>query len=65
MQITIIRDKCIGSGNCVMEADHVFAQSDEDGKVVLLIAEPVETERAMQAAMLCPVGAIMIDGVVP
>ena len=65
MKIEILRDKCIGSGNCVLQAENIFSQSDEDGKVLLLHGELSDDLNAVEAAMLCPVGAILIDGQVP
>lgn len=66
MKVEILRDKCVGSGNCVELAGQRFAQSDEDGKVVLLgSVEMPDDPDVVQAAMLCPVGAILIDGQLP
>lgn len=30
------RDRCIGAGQCVLAAPHVFDQSDHDGRVLIL-----------------------------
>jgi ferredoxin len=62
MHITVDRDRCCGSGNCVMTAPDVFDQGDADGLVVLREADPpgIEDERVRRAAHLCPAGAIMI-----
>jgi len=65
MKIEILRDKCISSGNCVQMAEQVFGQSDEDGKVILVNGPDTDDEDVREAAMLCPVGAILIDGEVP
>ena len=66
MKVEILRDKCVGSGNCVELAGKMFAQSDDDGKVVLIGQEEMpEDPDVIQAAMLCPVGAILIDGQLP
>lgn len=66
VKIEILRDKCVGSGNCVDLAGRVFAQSEEDGKVVLVAGDDMAEDRAViEAAMLCPVGAILIDGELP
>jgi ferredoxin len=35
MRFTVDRDRCIGAGNCVMNAPDLFDQ-DDDGLVVLL-----------------------------
>jgi len=65
MKIEILRDKCISSGNCVELAGGVFGQSEEDGKVILIASDESEDPNAREAATLCPVGAILIDGEVP
>lgn len=65
MKVEISRDKCIGSGNCVLEAEHLFSQSEDDGKVLLPDGYETDDPKAIEAAILCPVGAIMIDGKIP
>jgi ferredoxin len=66
VKITILRDKCVGSGNCVELAGRFFDQDYDDGKVVLLGSDDVpEDSEVRQAALLCPVGAILIDGMEP
>jgi ferredoxin len=65
VKIQILRDKYIGSGNCVLEAEHLFTQSEEDGKVLLNDGDETDDPKAVQAAILCPVGAITIDGKLP
>jgi ferredoxin len=60
--VRIDREKCIGSGQCVLTAPDVFEQREEDGTVVLLDAEPSpgSYEDVRQAAGLCPAAAIAI-----
>lgn len=60
MRIEIDQDKCCAAGQCVLAADDLFDQRDEDGVVVLLEATPPETalDRAREAAALCPAAAI-------
>ena len=65
MKIEIVRDKCVASGNCVELAGKIFAQSEEDGKVILIFGDETEDPDVIQAAMLCPVGAILINGELP
>ncbi len=59
MRITIERDKCCSSGNCVRRAPLVFDQ-DDDGIVILLETELSEqtADDARAAADLCPTSAI-------
>ncbi|MFE9207347.1 ferredoxin [Micromonospora sp. NPDC007230] len=61
-RIRVDRDRCCGSGNCVVTAPEVFDQ-DDDGLVVLRRAEPAPdaADRVRQAADLCPSGAISLD----
>ena len=40
MKITVDQDKCVSSGQCVLNAADVFDQRDEDGVVVLLDDSP-------------------------
>jgi ferredoxin len=62
MRVTVDREVCIGSGNCVRLAGDVFDQDEVEGVVVLLIEEPsVEREASVrEAAATCPTGAITI-----
>ncbi|MEV4275069.1 ferredoxin [Actinoplanes xinjiangensis] len=61
MQIAADDDKCIGAGQCVLTAPHVFDQRD-DGVVVVLDEFPAEPDRvaARAAAAGCPVAAITV-----
>ncbi|GAB2714584.1 ferredoxin [Nocardia thraciensis] len=54
------RERCIGSGMCVMTAPEVFDQSDEDGRVLLLDSTPASDRDAAvrEAVLLCPSDAI-------
>ncbi|MGW5645639.1 ferredoxin [Saccharopolyspora sp. NPDC003752] len=62
MKVTIDQDKCVSSGQCVLAAEEVFDQRDEDGVVLLLNANPPAglAEDVQQAAMLCPALAIVV-----
>lgn len=62
MQITINTEKCIAAGACVMEAFEVFDQRDEDGVVILLNANPEESQRTnvRRAVAACPARAIAL-----
>jgi ferredoxin len=63
MRVTADQDKCVSSGQCVLNATEVFDQRDEDGVVVLLIAEPSadQTDNIRRAASACPALAIDIE----
>lgn len=64
MKVFLDQDKCVASGQCVTAADAVFDQRDEDGIAVLLDAEPSPDREAQvrQAAAVCPVLAIRVEG---
>jgi ferredoxin len=63
MKLTVDQDKCVSSGQCVLNADHLFDQRDDDGVVVLLNDSPADdqTENARNAAAACPALAIHIE----
>ncbi|MBN3509606.1 ferredoxin [Mycolicibacterium nivoides] len=63
MKVTVDQDKCVSSGQCVLNASEVFDQRDEDGVVVLLEPEPApnQTDNARRAAAACPALAIEIQ----
>jgi ferredoxin len=63
MRITVDRRKCVASGQCVLAAEDVFDQGDDDGLVVLLNHQPSAERWAdvKQAATLCPALAITIE----
>ena len=62
MRVIVDREKCVAAGQCVIEADDVFDQSDEDGVVVLLQEHPPadRLEAVRRAAELCPSMAITV-----
>ncbi|MCW2795894.1 ferredoxin [Nocardioides sp.] len=62
MEITIDRDKCIGSGACVLASPEVFDQ-DEDGIVVVLDESPGSAEHAsvLEAVRACPARVIEVE----
>lgn len=63
MKVTVDQDKCVSSGQCVLNAAEVFDQRDEDGVVVLLAPDPGpdQTDNARRAAAACPALAIHIE----
>ncbi|OBK77714.1 ferredoxin [Mycobacterium sp. 1274761.0] len=63
MKVTVDQDKCVSSGQCVLNADDVFDQRDDDGVVVLLNARPSagQADNVRKAAAACPAQAIDIE----
>ncbi|MCF1593099.1 ferredoxin [Streptomyces muensis] len=60
--LRVDRELCIGAGMCALTAPEVFDQDPEDGRVLLLHAEPPTARRtaARMAAGACPSGAITL-----
>lgn len=63
MKVTVDEDKCVSSGQCVLNAGDVFDQRDDDGVVVLLDDSPADDQAAnvRNAAAVCPALAIAIE----
>ncbi|NUT98671.1 MAG: ferredoxin [Saccharothrix sp.] len=63
MKVTVDQGKCVSAGQCVLTADDIFDQRDEDGVVVLLDAAPPAERLAdvRQAAVMCPASAITVE----
>ena len=60
VRITIDREKCIGSGNCVFNADGVFGQ-DDDGIAIVVDQDAKSADTVEFAATSCPVKAITVE----
>jgi ferredoxin len=62
VKVAVERDRCIGSGMCVLTAPAVFDQDPDEAVVVLLEESPPETERAavQQAVDRCPAAVIRL-----
>ncbi|SOD71772.1 ferredoxin [Jatrophihabitans sp. GAS493] len=62
MKVIADDTRCIGSGQCYLQAPGVFDIDDEEGTVVVLQEQPpVESERDVRAAAeICPSGAIKV-----
>jgi len=58
MRLTIDRDRCVASGQCVMLAPDVFDQGD-DG-IVILLTDSVEgdSQNIVDSIRICPSAAI-------
>ena len=63
MRVSVDRDRCCSSGQCVAAAPEVFDQSEGDGAVLLLETEPTARHHAAVrlAAGICPGRAISVD----
>ena len=63
MKVIVDQDKCVSSGQCVLNSSDVFDQRDDDGVVVLLndSPPPEQEENARRAAAACPALAIDIE----
>ena len=63
MKVTVDTNKCVSSGNCVLNDPEVFDQDDEAGVVVLLQEHPSAEHAAAvhAAAMACPGRAISVE----
>lgn len=63
MRIVVDRDRCIGSGQCVLAQPDVFDQGEDDGLVLLLTDEPSGDAEAgaREAVRLCPSQALSVQ----
>lgn len=63
MKVTVDQEKCVSSGQCVLNAGEVFDQRDDDGVVELLLPEPgpEHAQDIRNAAGACPALAIHIE----
>jgi ferredoxin len=62
MKVQVDQDKCVGAGNCLIQAPEVFDQRD-DGIVVLLQPEPPDElhDAVRDAIVTCPALAITTE----
>jgi ferredoxin len=63
MRIVADKSLCVGAGQCVMVAQQLFAQGEEDGLVILKDATPSEAMRALAdlAVRSCPSLALKLE----
>jgi ferredoxin len=63
MKVVVDQDKCVSSGQCVLNATDVFDQRDDDGVVLLLTDSPTSDQavNVRNAAAACPALAIDIE----
>ena len=63
MKVVVVQDKCVSSGQCVLNAAEVFDQRDDDGVVFLLTDSPSpdQAPNVLNAAAACPALAIDIE----
>jgi len=64
VDITIDRQRCMGSANCQFWADGVF-DLDDEGVATVIDANAAPVDKLVLAAQGCPTGAIAItdDGI--
>jgi ferredoxin len=62
MNVSVIADRCIGTGECTFAAPDAF-DLDDDARVVLLRSDPPESLRrdVLIAARRCPAQVIAVD----
>jgi ferredoxin len=62
MRIVVDRERCVGSGQCVRAESRVFDQDEDDGRVVLLVAQwtPDAAQSVRRAVQLCPTQALSL-----
>lgn len=64
MRVIVDTNRCELHGECMVAAPEVFDIGDDDDVVTVLNAEPGEHLRSAveEAVMMCPLGAIRIEG---
>lgn len=62
MKVTVDRNKCVASGQCVLAAAAVFDQDESEGVVILLNDRPTtdQYEAVRLAAQMCPASVIQV-----
>jgi ferredoxin len=67
MKVTVDRERCMASGQCVLAAPAVFDQDENDGVVILLNDDPSpdQYDAARLAAQMCPASVIGVTEAKP
>jgi ferredoxin len=62
MKVTVDRERCVASGQCVLAAAAVFDQDENDGVVILLCDNPStdQYDAVRLAAQMCPSSVIQV-----
>ena len=63
MRVVADTSRCVGAGQCVLTDPGTFDQSDEDGTVIVLHAQPPDDAtlaRVRQAVHICPSQALSL-----
>jgi ferredoxin len=60
MTVSVDRDLCIGSGNCVVYAPDAFAQDDEAKAYVLAGGAALDLDAVRTAVEACPTRALQL-----
>ncbi len=62
MKVTVDRERCVASGQCVLAAPAVFDQDENDGVVILLNDDPSpdQYDAVRLAAQMCPASVIWV-----
>jgi ferredoxin len=60
MKVTVDRERCVASGQCVLAAPDVFDQDQNDGVVILLNDNPGpdQYDAVRLAVQMCPASVI-------
>ncbi|GAA5187213.1 ferredoxin [Rugosimonospora acidiphila] len=63
MRVVADTSRCVGAGQCVLTDPTTFDQDEQDGTVVLLRDEPLDSEvsaRVREAVDICPSQALSL-----
>ncbi|MFG2628151.1 ferredoxin [Streptomyces sp. NPDC048473] len=64
VRVDVDRERCIGAGHCVRSVPGLFDQDEDDGRVILLSAEPGADvlDAVREVVELCPSRALTLHG---